>query len=94
MGIEEENLQLEIQKKVSEELKNTLGKYRQTLQYMAGNAPIEVLCLDPIIEKILLSSGFLRVYDLFERDLTEIKGIGKTRLGNITARLDEFISIG
>ena len=80
---------LEINKKLLESLDN----YRKTMSYMCGDAPIEVLCLPKVIETILISNGCLRVYDLFDRDLTEIKGMGCGRIRQLTARLDEFLPI-
>lgn len=79
----------EIHKKLLESLDN----YRKTMSYMYGDAPIQVLCLDKVVETILINEGCLRVYDLFDRDLTEIKGIGHSRVRNLAARLDEFLSV-
>ncbi len=81
-------------KKINKELIESLGRYKKTLSYMAGDAPIEVLCLPKTIQTVLISNGCLRIYDLFDCDLTKIKGIGKTRIRDLTARLNEFLSIG
>ncbi len=77
-----------------EDLKKDLDHYRKTLYYMGANVPIQVLCLPKVLEKSLLKEGFLRVYDLISRDLTEIKGLGKGRLDLLTSRLDEFFTVG
>lgn len=77
----------------AEEFKKNLGHYRNVLSYMGANVPIEVLCLPKVIENALLKDGCLRVYDLINRDLTEIKGIGRDRLALLTSRLDEFFTI-
>lgn len=78
-----------INKKVLESLQN----YRKTLAYMIGDMPIGVLCLHKTTETLLLKSGYIRVYDLFDRDLTKIKGIGKVRIRDITASLDQFVTM-
>ena len=79
--------------KVEEELRKSLSHYRETLSFMGANAPIEVLCLPRAIENALIKAGYLRVYDLIRRDLSEIEGIGPTRRGILAARLDEFFTI-
>lgn len=79
--------------KINEELLKGLTNYRNTLSYMAGDAPIGVLCLPKTIEKILLRNGCLRVYDLFDCDFAKIKGLGKVRIRNLTSSLNEFLSI-
>ncbi len=80
-------------KVINDELKETLGKYRNTMKYMAADAPIGVLCLDDRFEKILSDAGIFRVYDLFERDFTKIKGVGVVRARQLTSRVDEFLSM-
>ena len=83
--------------KIAQEVNNKLVKeheqYRKTLTYMSGDVPLGVLCLPAILEGILLEAGCLRVYDLFNRDLTKIKGIGETRSRDLSARLDQFLSM-
>lgn len=80
-------------KKVREEVLKKMQGYRKTLAYMAADAPIGILCLPKSIENILLANGCLRVYDLFDRDFTEIKGFGEARSRDLTARLDEFFAM-
>lgn len=79
--------------KIKEEVLKKLSEYRTTLMYMASDAPISILCLPKVTENILLSNGFLRVYDLFNRDFVEIKGLGTTRIRDLTSRLDQFFSM-
>lgn len=79
--------------KNKDNLKEDMSHYRQVLSYMEANVPIQVLCLPKVIETALLSDGCLRVYDLFNRDLAKIKGIGRDRLALLTSRLDEFCTI-
>ncbi len=80
-------------KEVKKRLLNSLNDYRNTLTYMYGDAPIGILCLPKTLETILINQGILRVYDLFNRDLTEIKGVGKSRIRDITSCLDQFLSM-
>ena len=70
-----------------------LKHYRTVLQYMEANVPLGVLSLGPRIEKILSREGCVRVYDLIDRDLTKIEGLGRKSLDLLTARLDQFLSI-
>ena len=84
----------EIKRDSQEKLQEDLSHYRKTLYYLGANVPIQVLCLPKQLEAALISDGCLRVYDLINRDLTEIKGVGKRRLDILTSRLDEFLSIG
>lgn len=79
----------EINRKLTESLEN----YRKTMQYMYGDAPIGVMCLPKATETALTNAGILRIYDLFNRDLVEIKGIGAARIGDLTTRLNEFLSM-
>lgn len=80
-------------KKINKKLVESLQNYRKLMSYMVGDMPIGVLCLPKTVETILLNNGLLRVYDLFDRDLTKIKGIGKVRGRNLAACLDEFLSM-
>lgn len=82
-----------IASKIREELLKRYTDYRNTIARMSGDAPIQVLCLDKATENILLSNNLSRVNDLFDRDFTEIKGLGITRIGDLTARLDEFFAV-
>lgn len=76
-----------------ESFKKDLSHYRKTICYMEGNVPLQVLCLPKVIENCLLKDGCLRVYDLINRDLTKIKGLGTDRLAILTSRLDEFFTV-
>jgi len=82
-----------ILQKLRKELSKSFSEYRTTMKFMAADAPIEILCLQPAIEKILLNSGCLRVYDVFDLDFAKIEGIGPTRLRNLTTCLDQFFSM-
>ena len=84
----------QFKKKINEKLLECLDNYRKTLSYIAGDVPLEVLCLPKATETILRSNGVLRVYDLFDMDFTEVKGLGETRINDLTSRLHEFLSMG
>lgn len=80
-------------KKLQEELLVKFNEFRKTIEYMAADAPISVLCLDSSIEKALISHGCLRVYDLFNCDFTKIKGIRETGVQRLTTSLNQFLSM-
>ena len=77
----------------NEEYKKDLAHYRNVLQYLGANVPIACLCLPKVVERKLVDAGCLRVYDLINRDLREIKGIGKGSVDLLASRLYEFFSI-
>ncbi len=79
--------------KIRKEILQRFKDYQRVIQYMAGDAPLGVLCLPKAVETILGDNGFLRVYDLFDRDFTEIKGLGAVRCRDLTTRLHEFLSM-
>ena len=79
--------------RLKKELAKRFQDYQKTMKYMVADAPIGVLCLPPAIENILLDQGFLRVYDLFDADLVKIKGMGVSRIKQLTASLDKFFSM-
>lgn len=79
--------------KLKQELKQKFHDYRTTMKFMLADAPIEILCLNPKIQKILIDQGFLRIYDLFDIDLVKIKGLGVVRIKELTAGLDKFFSM-
>lgn len=76
-----------------EQVSKKFNEYRTTLNYMAADAPIGTLCLPPVIENALLAHGCLRIYDLFDLDFTEVKGLGVRRVGELTSSLDKFFSM-
>lgn len=87
-----ENLE-KLNKEVSKKLSEKFEEYKKMMLYMTGDAPIEILMLPKPIENALLNHGCLRVYDLFDRDFSEIKGLGIARVRYLTSRLDQFISM-
>lgn len=80
-------------KKINKKLTDSLENYRKLMSCMVGDMPIGCLCLPKVTEDLLVKRGFLRVYDLFDCDLTKIKGIGKVRLRDLTTSLDQFVSM-
>lgn len=85
---------IENNEKIKEELNKALKEYRKSLVYMGANVPIECLCLPDEIQSILIREGILRVYDIINRDLGKIKGIGSKRRAVLAAHLDEFFAVG
>ncbi len=79
--------------KIKEEVLKKFSEYRTTIAFMAADAPIGILCLPPPIEKVLLSNGLLRVYDLFNCDFVKVEGLGEARIRNLTTCLDKFFSM-
>jgi hypothetical protein len=88
------NLEQEQQmKRIREEVVKKFSEYRNTLTFMAADAPIEILNLSKPIENALRTHGCLRVYDLFNCDFTKVKGLGIKRIRDLTSCLDEFFSM-
>jgi len=80
-------------RKINKKLLESLQNYRKFVACMSGDLPIGCLCLPKTTEKILIKNGFQRIYDLFDVDLTKIKGIGEVRIRDLTAGLDQFLSM-
>lgn len=93
VDVDTNNLENTLIKKINEELLLNLKSYRKTLSYMYADAPIEALCLPKTLENLLINNGLLRIYDLFDRDFTEIKGMGDIRIRQLTASLNQFIAM-
>jgi len=91
--VDEIKISVKEAEEINKKLLDSLKGYQNMITYMTGDLPIGVLCLPKTTEKILLSNGCLRVYDLFNRDLTKIKGIGKVRVRDLTASLDQFLAV-
>lgn len=82
-----------VNEQVNERLKKDFEHYRKTLHFFGGNIPIQALCVPKYIENALIDAGCIRVYDIFDRDLRKIKGIGTKGIDLLTSRLDEFFSV-
>jgi len=81
-------------KKITKKLMDNLENYRKTVTFLTADCPIQTLCLPKTLENILIAAGCFRVYDLLNRDLAKIKGLGDSRLTLLTARLNEFLAMG
>lgn len=84
---------MDVEKEINKQLVESLNKFKKSILYMAGDAPIAVLCLPKTIENILLANGLDRVYCIFDLDLTKVKGLGSMRRRHLTASLNEFLSV-
>ena len=80
-------------KKIGKEVLKTVKTYANVLKIMACDMPIESLCLPKELNSILIKAGYLRVYDILDINLTEIKGVGVVRANMISARLQELCLI-
>jgi len=80
-------------KQINKKLLESLDHYKKMLGYMGADLPIGSLCLPKRYEKVLLDNGILRIYELFDRDLAKIEGIGKVGVRHLTAGLDQFLSM-
>lgn len=79
--------------KVREEVLKKFSSYRKTLSFMAADAPIEILGLPLVIQNALIDHGCFRIYDLFDCDFSKIKGLGVSRIRDLTSSLDKFFSM-
>lgn len=80
-------------KKIKEDLVKNLVDYQTTVRMMGSDAPISILCLPKVIEKALLNQGWLRVYDLLNRDFIKVEGLNESKIRDLTSRLDQFLSM-
>ena len=80
--------------KLAKDIEKSLKCYRNNLKMIYSDAPIGILCLPKNLEKILLENGIDRIYALFDCDFAKIKGLGDVRIGHLTSRLNEFLSMG
>ena len=90
------NYNLEKDKEIAllrKEILKSLSDYRDTISFLAADAPIQVLCLPKKVEKILSDGGYVRVVDIFNMDLTKIEGLDAIMIRNLAARLNEFLSV-
>lgn len=87
------NIETEFNVQLKIELIKKIGEYKQTLNFLAADAPISILGLPKVIERVLCNNGLLRIYDLFDRDFTKIEGLSDARISLLTTRLDEFFAM-
>jgi hypothetical protein len=88
------NLTKKQSNQASKKLKKCLDNYHKISILMAGDAPLQALCLPKNVETILLDNGYARIYELFNLDLTKIEGLSSAHIGDLTARLNEFMAMG
>lgn len=79
--------------KINKEVLESFDRYKKSLTYMSADIAIEALCLPKPIEKILLRNGIKRIYDIIDLDLTKIKGLGRIRRWQLTASLNQFLTM-
>jgi hypothetical protein len=96
MSDDDKNLVIEQTTKINKELFERMISYRNTLNVLACDAPISVLCLPPNLESILIKNNLVRVFDLIygDIDFAKVKGIGEVYGNLLTARINEFLSVG
>lgn len=83
---------MELQK-IKEEVIKKFAEYEQSVKYMAADAPISILCLQKSVENKLMENNILRVYDLFDIDLTKIEWLNASALRHLTSSLNEFLTM-
>jgi len=80
-----------VENEIKKKLLNSYEEYKKKIIYLSCDVPVEVLCLSKKLENILISNGINRVYDVFNIDLTKIKGLGDVRRGELTSSLEKFL---
>ena len=80
-------------RKIREELRKSLSSYRNIMLHMAADAPIGTLGIRRNTEKELLNAGCLRIYDLLNRDFTEIEGLSVVGLHDLTSKFNQFVAM-
>ncbi len=78
---------------INKQVLQSFDNYKKSLSFMACDAPIGVLCLPKVIEKILISNDIYRVYNLIDLDLTKIKRLGAIRRRQLTSCLNQFLAM-
>jgi len=78
---------------LKKQLRESYARYNNTIKYMVGDAPIASLCLSKNVEKVLRDNGFLRIYDIFDVDLTKIEGLHAAGARDLTASLNKFLAM-
>lgn len=76
--------------KINKDFVESLKNYHINMKKSELDAPLEVLCLPKDIMNILERHGLIRVVDIFDLDLTKIKGLGKYRIAYINSKFQEF----
>jgi len=79
--------------KLKKQLLEKFIEYNKYLTLMQGDVSISALCLKKSIEKKLIANDILRVYEIFNLDLTKVKWLSDTEVRHITASLNKFLSM-
>lgn len=75
------------------EFSENISYYKKSLKFLHCDAPISVLCCSQKLESLLKKNNILRVYDLLDKNFTEIEWLDEFSRRNLTAAFDEFISV-
>ena len=79
------------------EIKNRLvsdwTNYQKLIYSLSLDGPIGALCLPARIERELIRSGCLRIYDMVDRDFVEIETLTERELALVRTRVDEFLAM-
>ncbi len=89
------DLQKEVQNYfTSKKFNEDLFHYRDIMSMIQTDVPVSALCLPKKLENLLSKQGFIRVNDFRGINLSEIEGLGDTWRHLLSARLDEFFTVG
>lgn len=77
--------------RIKKDFVKSIIDYKQNIDQMLFDVPIQVLCLPENINKILARNKILRVSELRCADLSKIKGLGIKKIGIIQFRLGQFV---
>ena len=88
-----QSLTKEAKKKIAEELIKSTERYHKMMKILESDAPIEVLCLDKKTEDLLRMHEIFRVYDVLELDLAKVEFLDARSIGQVSSRLNEFVSM-
>lgn len=80
-------------KKLKDEISKCLKNYEKTIKYMVQDAPIQILGLPRNLQKKLIKNNCLRIYDFIELDFGKIEWLDDVDIRDLTARLNEFLSM-
>ncbi len=75
---------------VKRELIKSFDRYQKVMSLMAIDGPISVLGLPKNIQKILEDNGILRLYEILNMNLIEIKGLSDIDRTRLAASLNKF----
>lgn len=88
-----ESEKLDLNAEVSKQVREQWTQYQKLIYTMSLDGPIEMLCLPQKINQILIDAGCVRVYDMVDRDFSEIERLSEREIALVSARLDEFLSM-